>query len=379
MSDSTANTVIMVGTGASIGSGYTRCGHNLPGDWKFFGNVVVRNLVESGRYPALQLMLESFQKLHSMELDSVGLEEVWTFLEFVGKEFLRESVDLGHERNRWLKAIRESESQTDEHCLCKRYRKYQTIPPSDSIDLLLLAGWDLRRLLSRVYDDLTPPQDTLHSDGRANRYRALLDKLNDSPIVISLNYDTVLEHALTEAEVCWHYRQVHSTFAREPCSIRILKPHGSLNWRFRGNVPSVWIDTAYTLAPIACRSYNENRFEEAMIIPPTQIKQAIMFAETQRPEVVQLFRAIWKEVVDVLAAASRVFVIGYSFPPTDLHLRTLFHLVGRKRNFTKFNEVYCCTKGDGQDRSDFETTVRRFLPANAPHFNYDGFEALVSQ
>jgi hypothetical protein len=162
VSDSNAHTVVMVGTGATIGSGYTRCGHILPGDQRFFGNPVVREQLESGRYPALQLMLESFWKLHPMELDWLGLEEVWTFLEFAGKEFLRESVDLKQQRDKWLQAIRNPESEADdEHCLCKRYREDQTIPPPGSIDLLLLAGWDLRRLLSRVFDNFMPPQDRL--------------------------------------------------------------------------------------------------------------------------------------------------------------------------------------------------------------------------
>ena len=170
---------------------------------------MVRELLGGGRYPTLGLMLTSFRKLHSMKLDAVELEEVWTFLEFVGKNFLRESVDLKQQRNEWLEAIRKPESQADdEHCLCKRYREDRTIPPSDRIDLLVLAGWDLLRLLSRVYDDLVPPQDTLPTYGHANRYKALLDKFDiagdDSTILISLNYDTVLEDALTKAEVRWH-------------------------------------------------------------------------------------------------------------------------------------------------------------------------------
>ena len=382
MSDSTANTVVIVGTGASIGSGYTRFGHNLPGDRGFFGNLVVRELLKSGRYPALQLMLESFWKLHPTELDSLGLEEVWTFLEFADKEFLRESVDLKQQRDEWIQAIRNPESEThDEHCLCKRYREDQTIPPPRSIDLLLLAGWDLRRLLSRVFDNFAPPQDSLRSYDHANRYKALLETFgiarDDSTILISLNYDTVLEHALNEARIRWHYRNVHSMVPRDPRSIRVLKPHGSLNWRFRGNVPSVWIDTAYALAPVGSESYEVNRFKEAMIIPPTQIKQVITVAQTQSPKVVQLFRAIWKEMVDVLAAASRVFVIGYSFPPTDLHLHTLFRLVGRKRNFSKFNEVFCCTKSDGQEGTIFENAAR-FLPAESFHRRECGFDSFIS-
>jgi hypothetical protein len=265
--------------------------------------------------------------------------------------------------------------------LCKRYREDQTIPPPGSIDLLLLAGWDLRRLLSRVFDNLMPPQDRLRSYYHANRYKALLETFDiatdDSTIFISLNYDTVLEHALNEARISWHYRHVHSTVPRHPRSIRVLKPHGSLNWRLRGNVPSVWIDTAYALAPVGCQSYEVNRFKEALIIPPTQIKQAITVAQTQSPKVARLFRAIWKETVDVLAAASRVFVIGYSFPPTDLHLRTLFRLVGRKRNSKKFNEVFCCTKSDGQEGTIFES-ASRFLPAEFSYRRECGFDSFVS-
>lgn len=186
MNDSNGVAVVILGTGASIGSGYTRCGHTLPGDRGFFGNPVVWGLLGGGRYPALQLMLESFRKLHSRDLRTLGLEEVWTFLEFVGKGFLRESVDFKQQRDEWLKAIRKPESQADdEHYWCKQYREDQTIPPSDRIDLLLLAGWDLRRLLSQVYDNFAPPQDSLPSYGHINRYRALLDKFDIAAIPLS--------------------------------------------------------------------------------------------------------------------------------------------------------------------------------------------------
>ena len=253
-------------------------------------------------------------------------------------------------------------------------------PATGSIDLLLLAGWDLRRLLSRVFDNFVPPQDSLRSHDHANRYKALLETFDidtdDSTIFISLNYDTVLEHALNEARIRWHYRHVHSTVPRHPRSIRVLKPHGSLNWRFRGNVPSVWIDTAYALAPVGCQSYEVNRFKEAMIIPPTQIKQAITVAQTQSPKVVRLFRAIWKETVDVLAAASRVFVIGYSFPPTDLHLRTLFRLVGRKRNSKSSMKSSAAPKATG--KSERSSRMPPVLAGGILPSRECGFDSFVS-
>lgn len=358
-----------------MGSGYTRCGEKLPGDRGFFGNGAVRSLLQTGKYPALDYMLEPFRQLSGENLESVGLEEVWTFLDFAGKELFRGSLDLKGDCERWLDAIRKQETQLDdEHCLCQNYRTDKTIPTPADIDLLLVAGWDLRRLLSRVFDELTPPE--------INPYEALLTKYripkDDITTIVSLNYDTVLENALHQSGTQWHYRHVPTTVPREPRSIRILKPHGSLNWRFRGNEPPVEIDTDYRLAPVACRCERENRFEEAMIIPPTQIKQAITVAETQKPETVKLFSTIWQDIVTALTSASRVFVIGYSFPPTDLHLRTCFLLANRQGKFKPYDEVYCCTKADGQEGLVF-ANANRFFPATNLHAHDRGFEDFVSQ
>lgn len=366
-------TVVILGTGATIGSGYTRCGKTLPGDRGFFGNDAVKALLQGGNYVALKAVLESFRQFYRGNFDLVGLEEVWTFLEFAGRELFRDSIYLERERAQWLDAVRKPETQSDdEHSLCRRYRADRTIQTNANIDLLLLAGWDLRRLLSRAFDELVPPE--------SNLYEALLTKFNipkdDTTTIISLNYDNVLENALNG--IPWHYRHVPTAVLRELSSIRILKPHGSLNWRFRGNEPAVEIGTDYRLSSVTCRSESDNRFEEAMIIPPTQIKQAITVAETQHPETTKLFTAIWQDMIETLAEASRVFVIGYSFPPTDLHLHTCFHLVNRKRQFKPFKEVSCCTKADGQEGSVF-ANANRFLPAECFHPHDRGFEDFASQ
>lgn len=360
MNDAIKRTVVILGTGATMGSGYTRHGKMLPGDRGFFGNSIVKTMLQSGHFAAVNSVLDSFRRGLGGSLDTVGLEEVWTFLEFAGKGLFRNSVDFKDETARWLEAVRRPESRLDdEHCLCRRYRADRTLLTRADVDLLLVAGWDLRRLLGRVFDELTPPD--------LNVYAALLKKYDitcDSTtrtIIININYDTVLEDALSKNGTPWYYGHVHTTIQRDPSSLRILKPHGSLNWRFRGNEPSVEITADYSLAPVDCRSESDNRFEEAMIIPPTQIKQAITVAETQNPATNKLFTAIWHDMIEALARASRVFVIGYSFPPTDLHLRTGFHLASYKRQFKPIDEVYCCTKADGGEREVF-ANAKRFLP-----------------
>ena len=52
-----------------------------------------------------------------------------------------------------------------------------------------------------------------------------------------------------------------------------------------------------------------------------------------------------------LINASRVFIIGYSFPSTDHHLRTLFYQVNHKRAETKLEIVrYIAVYMDGNKR-----------------------------
>jgi hypothetical protein len=95
----------------------------------------------------------------------------------------------------------------------------------------MLAGWDVRRILTRVYRDLVPPEG---NEPYASLFRQL--QLGDtsaskaaSTTFISLNYDTVLENALHQANVPWHYMHARTTVPRNPVGVGVLKPHGSLN------------------------------------------------------------------------------------------------------------------------------------------------------
>jgi hypothetical protein len=370
------NTVVILGTGATRGSGYTRCGKSLPGDQGFFCNPCVQSLLENKKYPALHLMLGTFRNMYGDNLANVSLEEVWTFLEFSANDIYKPLTDLTGERERWLEIIRKQDSRTDEHCLCQYYRVNCAIPPQTEIDLHLLAGWDLRRLLCRVYGEV--------ASSERNFYEMLIEKYklakDSSTTFISLNYDTILEKELTRASLPWHYLHVQTGEPRN--EIRILKPHGSFNWLFKGNESPVSISTDYRLNPVTHRSFTENRFEEAMIIPPTQLKPEINIKETQRPETTDLFSNIWRSMADALVGASRVFIIGYSFPSTDHHLRTLLYQVRHKRDSekkpAKYDEVYCCTMANGGQEGLVLANASRFFPADCFHPHDRGFEDFVS-
>lgn len=213
----------------------------------------------------------------------------------------------------------------------------------------LLVGWDLRCLLSETYREIESP-------GVPTNYQKLMEsyKIPEArpTVFISLNYDTVLERALTCAEFPWYYAHIPTATERDPSGITVIKPHGSLNWLFEGNEPQVSISTDYGLEPVANRCSEVNQFQEAMIIAPTQLKGALNIPETQAALTIDLFGKIWKSVADALVDADRVFTIGYSFPSTDHHFRTLLQLVNTKRERKNYDEVYCCTLASGDEKAD---------------------------
>ena len=369
MSTTNDNTVVILGAGATKGSGYTLYGQPLPGDRGFFGNRLVQERLS--KYPALHEMLRFFRKVHKGKLARVGLEEVWTFLDFSRRDLYRPLTDLKKERNKWLKEIRKPKSRRDDdHYWTRFYRKHRTIPAPNELDLHLLAGWDLRRLVSEIYGTVDAPALNVYDSLLKNRIPP-----DGTTTFISLNYDLVLEHALSRASAPWYYAHIPTTVDCDQGGIEVVKPHGSLNWLFKGNVPFVSITTDCRLASVAHRPFVENRFREALIIPPTQVKDPLNTRETQAPETQELLSKLWKRMADALIAASHVLIIGYSFPSTDHHLRTLFYQVNHEIGDKEYSEVRCCA-GAGGTKKVFKA-AKRFFPSEHFHPHKEDFEDFV--
>jgi hypothetical protein len=157
-SETEAAKVMILGAGATIGSGYQRCIRTLPGDRGFFGHNEVQELLRSGRFPVLESILRILRHGQAMETSPpLRLEEVWTFLDFVRMDIFRDSVDLSEEiENVRIQIRRPESSSADDHCQIKAARSDQTLPRTP-FDLLMLAGWDIRRILTRIYGDIAPP------------------------------------------------------------------------------------------------------------------------------------------------------------------------------------------------------------------------------
>jgi hypothetical protein len=131
---------------------------------------------------------------------------------------------------------------------------------------------------------------------------------------ITFNYDTVIEEALCAIGVPLSYGfRPRSSIADASASqlgvdgsagVEILKMHGSVNWGYpgrRGGKLTVF------------GSYEDLRRNDITphLIPPTWNKSFESLSD------------VWSEARRAIGEATRLIIIGFSMPPTDLHFKYL--------------------------------------------------------
>ena len=221
---------------------------------------------------------------------------------------------------------------------------------------------NIERMMTRL--DARMPYDYADEAGNAaNEYafllselrRSFLDRLRDSRkgdihreelklfatycainvrCCITFNYDDFLDEALFQTHRWNPYRgygffcrSSHDTIANFATAPMInapvlLKLHGSLNWRPKlGHADPValdsithhqdWSDFDHRLAEIA-----HHLEPEPMIVLPVLSKSSL----AEQP----VLHRVWARAFNELATADLVTFIGYSFPTTDIAVRTLF-------------------------------------------------------
>lgn len=163
---------------------------------------------------------------------------------------------------------------------------------------------------------------------------------------ITFNYDDLFDQALAESGVqrtpegglaCWgpdtgygflmslggEYLD-HYTVPDNSYKVRLLKLHGSMNWRPRlGASRPLSADSVLHVADWPkCRRFSirpgiQDMLEkEPLIVPPVLMKSDL----TQEP----LLRLVWTKAYEALYAATAVTFIGYSMPVTDIAATSLF-------------------------------------------------------
>ena len=221
---------------------------------------------------------------------------------------------------------------------------------------------DIERLMTRL--DALMPYDYAESAGNAaNEYafllselrRAFLGRLHEARkgevhreeleqfakyceskgcCCITFNYDDFLDEALAQTRSWnpyWGYGffcpssldTIASPEGLETHSVlRLLKLHGSINWRPKLGYPSpVAIDSIthhHDWGGVSLRypQIAGHLEPEPVMVPPVLSKSSLV----EQP----VLRLVWSHAFASLETAHEVTFIGYSFPTTDMAARTLF-------------------------------------------------------
>lgn len=152
--------------------------------------------------------------------------------------------------------------------------------------------------------------------------------------IITFNYDTLLEESLEEISVPYNLGILDTDISIEHNSsnlickksltgLSILKLHGSMNWALsyqphedfqnRGSSDKTYPHIRiYNTATDLFRD-DAHLYDQLILEPPTWNKGA-------SGPILQL---LWNKSIDALRTATRIFIVGYSIPETDMHFKYL--------------------------------------------------------
>lgn len=159
--------------------------------------------------------------------------------------------------------------------------------------------------------------------------------------VITFNYDTVLEDALASLGVPFHYgfdpssarydKTAKCARGAPPAdSMPVLKLHGSVNWVEPGGAGkkvTIYGDYKDTAA----------QGRRVLLVPPTWRK---VYGGS--------LAGVWDAAVTALTEATRIAVIGFSMPPTDMHFKYLL-AAGLRDNVSLRKFLFINPSKDGEE------------------------------
>ena len=204
--------------------------------------------------------------------------------------------------------------------------------PYDYADVVGNAANEYAFLLSELRRAFL---DRLQSARQGDVEREELDRFakycaDNSCCCITFNYDDFLDEAFDRTE-SWNPNRGYGFFCRSSrdtiasfsvgamdSRILLLKLHGSINWRPKlGYANPVALDSITHHHGWSGHDLDSHHLEpEPVIVPPVLSKSSLV----EQP----VLRLVWSRAFTELATADQVTFIGYSFPVTDIAVRTLF-------------------------------------------------------
>lgn len=204
---------------------------------------------------------------------------------------------------------------------------------------------DLRVLLEQaVYDVLWWPYPHDNPPPLLVRWTSALSVLAETsgtpPGIISTNYDLALESQLAQR---WNYKPACFDFGftwRDPKSgrrrdrpasprLRLYKLHGSVNWLRCDLCEHIYINLR---GAIGGYGYSRKRSENTTCHCEHNPLRTVLIAPSLVRDIREVnILEIWKHSLELLREADDWVLIGYSFPPEDIMVRSLFVRAGQGR------------------------------------------------
>jgi hypothetical protein len=190
------------------------------------------------------------------------------------------------------------------------------------------------RLMHALHAVLESSTNRLIKGAGCSRHRKLVRSLDARDTIISFNYDCLIDDALRRSgNAKWNAATGYcfpSDYVIEGAeywnpakpatgnSIRLLKLHGSVNWK----IPRTKRAEDAKVIAIKERIHKQHGWPQFTIIPPVWNKE---------PDN-KVFEHIWGECVESVRQAEMIVVAGFSFSRTDLLAQALFRMALRDKH-----------------------------------------------
>lgn len=194
--------------------------------------------------------------------------------------------------------------------------------------------------------------------------------------IISLNYDVLCENFIQgidglemdfsriyKVPITYVGKRVQGGgYDRRPTKsgISLIKLHGSINWKWCGLSDSDPIYFCGKGLSVNMHAQDEEQSSAGLrtcIVPPVMDKSA--FYKNA------VLRSLWEIAERKLQEAENIYIIGFSFPPSDLSVRFLFQSALRK-NKAKIAVVNCA------DKKELEKNYKDVFGEKRINYKYTG-------
>lgn len=146
---------------------------------------------------------------------------------------------------------------------------------------------------------------------QSTQFFRLAQVMRPGDVVVSFNWDLLLESALTDLKRDWNYELKDDKLA-------LLKPHGSVDW-FDSKTTTIKASLTSPVIEQIGRLRVFQYFRMPRLSSPVTpvIVPPLMRKEWKYKEFDRIWRCAWR----ALRTADEIHIIGFSLPPEDLHVR----------------------------------------------------------